>query len=160
MENIKSSVEETVNEQEFWGEGIEELAEDSKNYTEIRLKPREDKITIPRSVYDKLIADSVRLKIVQLSDVYQRPHDTVFQADEAESAGADRRRDQRILCPPAGKGSERHDLPAAPRAAAPCIQVSDEAQDNSEQSRRSGGQTKGAAVHRELLQRRRDQSLA
>ena len=65
MENIKSAVEETVNEQEFWGAGLEELAEDSKDYTEIRLKPREDKITIPRSVYDQLLADSVRLKIVQ-----------------------------------------------------------------------------------------------
>lgn len=56
-----TNVEETVNEPEFWGEGIGELA----NCTEIRLKPKKDTVTIPRSVYDQLLADSVRLKIVQ-----------------------------------------------------------------------------------------------
>lgn len=56
-----TNVEETVNEPEFWGEGIGELA----NCTEIRLKPKKDTVTIPRSEYDQLLADSVRLRIVQ-----------------------------------------------------------------------------------------------
>lgn len=67
MENIKTTVEETVKEPEFWGEGIEELTEPELSDTGdtlIRLRPR-DKVTIPRSEYDQLLADSVRLRIVQ-----------------------------------------------------------------------------------------------
>ncbi|MBR6873067.1 MAG: hypothetical protein IKN17_06135 [Ruminococcus sp.] len=79
MDEKNITVEETVNEPEFWGEGIGELA----NCTEIRLKPKKDTVTIPRSEYDQLLADSVRLKIVQQYLLTTNPYSSEKSAWEA-----------------------------------------------------------------------------
>jgi hypothetical protein len=78
MDEMNTRVEEPVNNQEFWGEGIEELTEPELSDTGdtlIRLRPR-DKVTIPRSEYDQLLADSVRLKIVQNYIITTDPYES------------------------------------------------------------------------------------
>lgn len=85
MDEMNTRVEETVNDQEFWGEGIEELTEPELSDTGdtlIRLRPR-DKVTIPRSEYDQLLADSVRLKIVQQYLLTTNPYSSEKPAWEA-----------------------------------------------------------------------------